>query len=301
VTVRADVEDIQTTRTEKLLAVILTAFLLLGLVWTYQKLDDVIRHAEPVPTETLRVAPEVVAHEEARSALMRASARARSALQQLEVAREAYRTALEAHRPAAALGRRYDAAQARYTAAQRAVRKAAAAFATTRGPAQRAEADAQSRVSDAIERQDRDTFFARLGLVALTILAAYLLLARMRRRATRWFPLAGSAVATATIFAFVLASDYLTDYFNPFDWGIAFIALLGIVSTLLAYWAVQRYIVRRLPQRRVRRTQCPFCGYPVGAGAHCEGCGREVVAPCVRCEAPRRVGTAHCATCGATS
>ena len=106
--------------------------------------------------------------------------------------------------------------------------------------------------------------------MAVGIVGAYLLLAAMRRRATRWFPLAGSVVAAATILAFVLASDYATDYFDPFDWGLAFIALLGIVSTLLAYWALQRYIARRLPQRRVRRGQCPFCGYPAGAGPHCE-------------------------------
>ena len=39
-------------------------------------------------------------------------------------------------------------------------------------------------------------------------------------------------------------------------------------------------------------------GYPGGAGPHCEGCGRDLVAPCARCEAPRRVGTEHCAVCG---
>jgi hypothetical protein len=169
-----------------------------------------------------------------------------------------------------------------------------------RPAAEREQRRAEERVGAAEDRQERDSFFARLGFVALFVVCAYLLLARMRRRATRWFPLAGSVVVAATILAFVLASDYLTDYFNPFDWGIAFIALLGIVSTLLAYWTVQRYIVRRLPQRRVRRAQCPFCGYPAGGGTHCEGCGREIVAPCARCESPRRVGTAHCAVCGAT-
>ena len=48
--IRPDVEDIQTTRTEKLLAVVFAAFLLLGGVWTYQKIDDVVRHHVPVPS-----------------------------------------------------------------------------------------------------------------------------------------------------------------------------------------------------------------------------------------------------------
>jgi branched-subunit amino acid ABC-type transport system permease component len=118
---------------------------------------------------------------------------------------------------------------------------------------------------------------------------------------SRWFPLAGSVVAFATIMTFVLTGDYVTDYFEPFDWGVAIVAAFGIAATLLAYLLLQRYLLRRVPQRRVRRGQCPFCGYSVGANMRCEGCGREVVAACASCEAPRRVGTAHCGACGATS
>ena len=42
-----DVEDVQTTKGEKLLAVVLTIFLLIGGVWTYQKIDDVVRDTSP--------------------------------------------------------------------------------------------------------------------------------------------------------------------------------------------------------------------------------------------------------------
>jgi hypothetical protein len=40
---RVDVEEIQTTTSEKLLALVLTVFLLIGGVWTYQRIDDVVR------------------------------------------------------------------------------------------------------------------------------------------------------------------------------------------------------------------------------------------------------------------
>ena len=140
-----------------------------------------------------------------------------------------------------------------------------------------------------------------LLFVLVTVGAAAALLTTMRERQTRWFPLAGSAVAFATILAFVLAVDYLTDYFDPFQSGVLALALLGIGVTLLAYLALQRYLARRLPRRRVRKRQCPFCAYPVGDTVRCEGCGREVVAPCSSCSAPRRVGTPHCGACGATS
>jgi hypothetical protein len=298
--VRADVEDIQSTRTEKLLAVVLTAFLLLGGIWTYQKLDDVVRHHVRVPTAT-RQNPAIVREAEASRRVFAAEQRQRQALQNLELRREAYRTALEAHKPAGRLEREYNAAQAAYGQAGRDLASARADQRAAAPAAEAARRDAESKVAAALHRQDRDAFLARLGFVGVVILAAYVLLAWMRRRASRWFPLAGSVVVFATIMAFVLACDYLTDYFDPFDWGVAFIALLGSVCTLLAYWAVQRYLIRRIPQRRVKKRQCPFCGYPVGANVRCEGCGRDVVAPCARCEAPRRVGTPHCGACGETS
>src|SRR5207253_2825236 len=102
---RPDVEDIQTTRTEKLLAVVLAAFLLLGGVWTYQKLDDVVRRHEPLPTQ--QAGPASARLVRAQSQLAASERRRQQALQELELRREAYRTALEAHRPATALGRRW--------------------------------------------------------------------------------------------------------------------------------------------------------------------------------------------------
>lgn len=297
-TSRPDVEEIQATKAEKLLAVVLTAFLLLALVWTYTRIDDLVRSHEPLPRATASAAVQQFSRAQSRQYVT--ADQERSALRRLVLAREAYRTALEAHRPtAAALGAKYDASQRVYAEAKRNTAEARRAVNAARPAADAALGKQGERVSAAIDRQNRDSFLARLGLAALSLVAAFLLLARVRRRASRWFPLSASFVAAATILAFVLASDYLTDYFHPFEWGIALLAALGIVCTLVAYWALQRYTVRRLPQRRVRKHQCPFCGYPAGGGSHCEGCGREIVAPCATCEAPRRVGTVHCTACGA--
>jgi hypothetical protein len=77
------------------------------------------------------------------------------------------------------------------------------------------------------------------------------------------------------------------------------LSLFGIALTLLAFVALQRYLARRLPLRRVRKRECPFCGYPVRGNRRCEGCGREVVAGCAACGADRRVGVLHCGACGA--
>src|SRR5919202_2073369 len=121
--IRADVEDIQTTRTEKLLAVVLTAFLLLGGIWTYQKLDDVVRAHVAVPSyET--PGPASAQLQRAEERLQDAQLRRQRALQNLELRREAYRTALEAKKPAAQLEARYNTAQAELNSADHDVRSA---------------------------------------------------------------------------------------------------------------------------------------------------------------------------------
>jgi hypothetical protein len=121
----------------------------------------------------------------------------------------------------------------------------------------------------------------------------------LRRRGSRYYAIGIAVVAFAAILAFAMAVDYLTDYFEPLDLGPLVISLFGIAVTLLAFVGLQRYLAHRIPQWRVRKGECPFCGYPVRANEHCEGCGRQVIAPCAECNGPRRVGTRHCAACGA--
>ena len=42
---RVDIEDVEATKSEKLLAVVLAVFLLIGGVWAYVKIDDYARGA----------------------------------------------------------------------------------------------------------------------------------------------------------------------------------------------------------------------------------------------------------------
>src|SRR3954447_19972983 len=109
-----DVEDLQTTRTEKLLAVILTAFLLLGGVWTYTRIDDVVRHRVPLPTAALSQSPAIAREDAARQRIFRAQDRLAQARQELELRREAYRTALEAHQAAGRRGSGHKTPPARH-------------------------------------------------------------------------------------------------------------------------------------------------------------------------------------------
>lgn len=297
---RVEVEEIQTTKSEKLLAAVLAVFVLIGGVWTYQKIDDYVADAIEID---YRGSPADRAAlfrlEQAEGRLERASAASEIARERLELSREAYRTALDEGRSAPGLRRAYVQAQARFA---RAEREAAAAQETVFA-AQAAADEASRRIADEIEskqdRRDLVTFLLRFTFVAALIGFAYWLLARMRRGGSRYFPVAMALVGAGAILAFLLAADYVTDYVDPLDLGPLVLALFGIAVTLLAFVALQRYLARRIPYRRARKGECPFCGYPVRANEFCEGCGRDVVAPCARCSEPRRVGTLHCGACGA--
>ena len=97
----------------------------------------------------------------------------------------------------------------------------------------------------------------------------------------------------------VFATDYITDYISWQDLGPIVLSAAGVIATVGAFVGLQRWLAARIPGRRVRNGECPFCGHPQrGDAPHCEGCGREVIAPCAACSQPRRVGSPHCGACG---
>jgi flagellar biogenesis protein FliO len=293
-----EIEEIQTTKSEKVLAFVLALFLFIGGIWAYQRIDDAVRDAIEIPAATPVDQAAIDRARAAEERVFRAQESERMALEELTVSREAYRTELDAGRAAPDLERRYEDAQAAYEAAQ-----AELDAAETEAQALRPQAEAaQERIADeqqaAYDRQALMIVAFRLVLVVAFVGAGYLLLGRLRRRGSRYLPLALAWSGFAAVLALVMAGDYVTDYVDPFDLGPLVLSATGVAMTVAAFAALQRYLARRVPFRRVRKGECPFCGYPVRGGEHCEGCGRQVVAECSRCAAPRRVGTLHCAACG---
>ena len=288
-----DVEDIESTKSEKLLAVVLAVFLLIGGLWTYQRIDNVVREATRVTLSPAERSAQ--AHfADAQARLFTAEEQEAAARSELELRREAYRTALDAGRPARELEQAYRQAEDRYEEA-RAAREAAQDDVAAARPAAEA---ASAHEAENLRHADLITFLARLAFVVAILAAAYVLLGALRKRRSRYFPMGLAAVGFGAVLAFVMAGDYVTDYVDPLDMGPLVLAVVGIGMTILAFAALQRYLARRVPLRRVRKRECPFCGFPVGNNEHCEGCGRVVVAECTTCSQPRRVGTLHCGACG---
>lgn len=295
-----DVEEIQTTKSEKLLAVVLAIFVLIASVWTYQKLDDWAAqkvapvHVQLSPADQAAIARSTAANQR----LAAAQTHIMQAQSNLELKREAYRTALEAGQPAKDLEQQYQAAQAGLAQAQDEANAAQAEMAAAAPAAQVAYTHQQETLQTKTDRHELVAFLLRLGLVLLLLGFGYVLMGRLRRTHSRYFPVALAVVGSAGVLALIMAGDYVTDYVDPVELGPLVLAVAGIGLTLLAFVGLQRYLARRVPLRRVRKRECPFCGYPVGINDHCEGCGRQVIAECSTCAQPRRVGTLHCGVCG---
>jgi hypothetical protein len=301
VSTRVEVEEIQTTPSERLLAVVLAIFLLIGGIWTYDRIEEEVRGPQRfvsvAPTPTERAALDRLAAAHAR--LARAHTEQAAALQNLELRREAYRTALDAGRRAPALENAYGVAQVRLRHANEEVAAADQAVRRAQPAADRANKQIAVRQADRENHDGLIVFLLRFALVSFSLALGYWLLARLRRRGSRYFVVAIAVVGYAAVLALFFACDYVTDYVDPLELGPLVLSIFGIGLTLLAFVGLQRYLAKRIPPRRVRRRECPYCGYPVRNNRSCEGCGRDVVASCSACGNDRRVGTVHCGACGA--
>lgn len=300
-TSRVDLEEVEITTTEKLLAVVLVVFLLIGGVWTYSRIDNIggSEYRAPQGYFTVSERADVLRADRARQRVSSAEVAVQQARQDLELAREVYRTALDAGRAAPALETAYRASQRDLATAQAEARASRLEAAVAQPAADTAYNRANREALAASRQSGSITFVARLALVLVALAFGFWLLVRLRRSTSRYLVVGFAFVAFAAILALVMAGDYTTDYIDVRKLGPLVLSVAGIAFTLAVFWWLQRYLARRIPARRVRRAECPFCGYPVHGGPHCEGCGRTVLGECAACHEPRRVGTFHCGACGA--
>jgi hypothetical protein len=303
--------ETETSGSEKVLAVVLAVFIAIGAIWGYFKLDEVdpVTSTGYVPAQRLLdrdELAEIADHRQALRAVQRARTERAAAVRALELRREEFRTALEAGEPSAELQAGYESSQERLAAASSELRAAVAVEAETLPPARRAENRLSAsqeavarRADDERARHDRTVFLLRLALLVLMLAAAYRLLIRLRSRHSRYLPAALAWIGATAVLACVMAVDYTDGYIAFEEVGPLAISIAGVALTLAAIVALQRFLAKRIPARRVRRGECPFCGFPHRGGKpHCEGCGRGVLASCSSCQGERRVGTPRCGFCG---
>lgn len=298
-TTRVDTEEISSTRSERFLAIVLTVFILIGAGWAYAKTDSLagVGHLDDYTAVEQKAFDE---QERASEALFVADDASNSAKTDLELARDDLSLAVDRGEPTAGLEKEYREAQTSYDDAKAALDAAKVEAENAERAAHAAEKGYESRTGDDGSWRDWLSAGLRLLLIGVLTFGGLGLIRRVRERESRYLPLGFAVAAAGVIMSFVFAIDYISDYIDFLDFGPIVLSLLGIGATLAAFAALQKYLARRIPRSRVRKGECPFCGFPVRgeSGPHCEGCGREVVANCAACENPRRVGSPHCPACG---
>jgi hypothetical protein len=290
-----DIADIQTTRGEKALAVVLGIFLLVALFWGYSKLDTRGPY-ESLPELSAADQAAVDALDSAQVELTNAESARRVALSDLELKRERYRTALDAGQPADALAADCRGAEQTLSAAEDRVAAARADVARLTPAAEEASERRFEAQEEERRRDERLTFFLRLVYALVVLGAAYGILHALR--GSRYYTLALAGVGAAAILTLAFAGDYIEDQIELADTGPLVLSGAGIALTVGAFWGLQRYLRKRIPLRRVRKGECPFCGFPSAGNTSCEGCGRAVAGSCPHCGERRRVGVQFCGSCG---
>jgi hypothetical protein len=290
-----DIEEIQTTRGEKALAVVLGIFLLVALFWGYSKLDTRGPY-ESLPELSAADQAAVDALDSAQVELSNAESARGVALSDLELKRERYRTALDAGQPADALAADYREAEQTLSAAEDRVAAARADVARLTPAAEEASERRFEAQEEERRRDERLTFFLRLLYSLVVLGAAYGILHALQ--GSRYYTLALAGVVAAAILTLAFAGDYVEDQIELADTGPLVLSAAGIALTVGAFWGLQRYLRKRIPLRRVRKGECPFCGFPSAGNTSCEGCGRAVAGSCPHCGERRRVGVQFCGSCG---
>lgn len=216
---RTEAENVKTSGPEKLLAVILTVFILIGAVWVYSQIGKISGETydwEYGSGPGTRVEPSKSDQDAlrerriARNASWKAGTRLKRAEKAVTFTGDTYRTEIDAGLKGTAELAEYRKAQTHLAAARKAKRRADARLARTQPAASTAEANRRAAIDERRDRQQRDDRWVallRLALVAGMLGLGYWSLSATRRRRSRMMPLALAQISAAALLAAWMAID----------------------------------------------------------------------------------------------
>lgn len=307
-----DHELVELTRAEKVLALGLTIFLLLGGLWVMHQLYRVV----PAPSydglyqELDRVRAGFSIQEQRLFDVERAAheleIRAGQLRLEYEFRREEYRTGLDAGKDDP--GRKvayeralvdFEQAQARASTARAVVDEERQRVEELRAQLQAEETAVWEKFRQGQRRHDLLVFLLRLAYVgpvlALTVWAWH----RLRMVRSQYLLIGTSLVGFGIIQAVFLVGSYAWTIFRHM--AQLAVSIGGSIITVTGMVALKRYVFNpvRLRRARLRKGLCPRCGYHVRPDqAFCADCGERLAVPCRVCQGLRPSGLPICPHCG---
>jgi hypothetical protein len=325
--IHPEIDEVESSRVEKLLALGLVVFLLVGGFWIMDRLGSLpprpdwtgISAAQGLPEAERELRVVEVDYQRGVEAVIQAQQTLDRARAEYEFRREEYRVALERDLASPELAAAHQRAKEAFEKAQGEFEVAETVASTLQarlaGPRetferlQRAVGEAAKRAED---RYQLAIFALRFGYaLPLFGLSVWLWLGLRRRRA-RHLILATSFMGFAGIQAVGLVGQY--GWYVLRDIGPIALSAAGSAVCIAGLVAVRRWATsaKRLATSRLRRSQCPYCGFPLnpgllaagqvgGAGGpawHCPGCGRGLASTCAHCGQAGLAETPYCRHCG---
>lgn len=309
-----EVDEVESSRVEKLLAAGLVVFLLIGGFWAMGRLGSIPKTPDyaaisaaagmPAVEEAYRRAQSD--HSRAAEAAQQAAATAEQARAEYEFRREEYRVALERGAGDPKLAQAHETARVAYekAAAQAELAEATRASMEARlaGPQarwQEASDAAASAMQRAEDRYQLTVFALRFGYALPLFAFAVWLWLSLRRRRTRYLVIATAFMGFAGIQAVGLVGQY--GWYLMRDIGPIALSVTGSAVCVAGLVALKRWAssAKLVTGGRLRRGQCPYCGFPLqGDPEFCAGCGRRVAVACSACGGSNISESQYCRRCG---
>ncbi|MDP3487405.1 MAG: zinc ribbon domain-containing protein, partial [Bacillota bacterium] len=308
-----ETSQIETSRAERVLAIAMVIFLLIGGAWVFRQIQLIPARPDYSAIEARYISPELrqehglaqTASWEAHSYRQKIQEELRKATLEHEFRREEYRVMLDKGikdpvREAAYLGSlaAFERRQTDLELALEVEQRALENLALKQAPMN----VAYERIS--IEHNQLNTafewklFMIRIAYAVPVFLLALLAFTHMRRRGSNYLIFGTALIGFASfqlIFLFGLYSWHLLR-----DVAQIAISLMGTALSIGGIIVIRRHLVdpTRVSKSRMRKGLCPGCGTPAGEHSYCGSCGEQLQKQCTHCHDNRPVGAEYCPHCG---
>jgi len=149
-------------------------------------------------------------------------------------------------------------------------------------------------------RYEMQVFLLRLGYALPLFLGTVLVWWKVRASRNLYAVILTSFAGFGALQLVTLVFQYTWTLFR--EAAQLAVSIGGSAITIGGLVAVRRFLLRpdRQIRSRLRHSLCPGCGFPLGKGDYCAGCGRRLRCVCPHCGAVTLAEGEHCISCGKT-
>ena len=304
-----EVERVETTRSQKILATILVIFLLIFGIRVVEKLEELPKRPDIYQLEVEYGIPELEAElwqlqqnlTKAEGVLEGASRRLQESYEEYLFRREEYRVSLEEGVVDPELEALYNQSRRAYEASKRSYKMALEVRDDIEAKIDQLDMKISEKRSSAWKDYNSEmkvygakVLMARMVFVIPLMIASILSFLRMKRKHSKYLLLTNSFMA----FSFILVAYSVLEFVRVTAYFLLVSGIGAAISTAVLIYVIRSaFKMEKLALSRIKERKCPYCGTPV-IGRYCISCGKEIVKPCPECGEDVLKFSLYCPKCG---